>query len=297
MNPDTKLGMIGIGLMGHGIAKNLLQKGFTLTFLDHPGNQSVEDLLQLGAKQADSCEQVAARSDVVLICVTGSPQAQSVLLGDKGIVQGLRPKSVVIDCSTIEPHVTPQLAQAVQACDCEYLDAPLTRTPKEAEAGRANTMVGGNPETFARLRPIFDAYCENVYHAGAVGSGHAMKLLHNFISLGNCLLLAEAVTCAQKCGIAREKLLEILTSGGGDSTALKRLTPYLLEGDSNSFRFSLGNSKKDLGYYKNFAEHLGTASHMASAAAAMLEAAVRPDDAARPLPELIDLLLVTPGRS
>lgn len=285
-----RIGLIGVGLMGHGIARNLLKSGFPVTYLDHPGNQPVSDLLDMGAKPLQTCANVATHSDVVIICVTGSEQVEEVLTASQGVLDGLRPGSIVIDCSTIEPHVTTRLAQAVVEKGGQFLDAPMTRTPMEAEAGRLNVMVGGDAQTLAHVRPVLSAFCENIYHAGAIGTGHTLKLLHNFISLTNCILLAEAVVCARRCGIDLDVLIEVLSSGGGGSTALERLTPYLKHGDAAKFRFSLGNTRKDLAYYQSFAEHIDAPRELARAAARTMNDLVEAGNSIRPLPELIDIL-------
>jgi len=284
------IGMIGIGLMGHGIAKNLLQKGYPVMLLEHPGNQPVQDLLAMGARTTALCKELANTNTVIIICVTGSQQVEEVVTGKAGILSGLQKGATVIDCSTIEPHVTPRMAQAVSGHGGTYLDAPLTRTPKEAEAGRLNVMVGGDADQVDLIRPILAAFCENIYHAGPVASGHTLKLLHNFISLTNCLLLAEAVVCAQRSNISLEVLTEVLASGGGGSTALQRLIPYLQQSDSSSFRFSLANSLKDLSYYQAFAQHIDTPRELADAAAATLADNVDDSNGMQPLPTLIDIL-------
>lgn len=276
--------------MGHGIARNLLLKGFPLTFLDHPGNQPVDDLLDMGAVSSDSCADVAGVSDVIITCVTGSQQVEDVLTSSKGVLAGLRSGTIVIDCSTIEPHLTPRLAQAVAEFGGVFMDAPLTRTPMEAEAGRLNTMVGGDAKTLSRVEPVLKAFCENIYHAGEIGAGHALKLLHNFISLSNCILLAEAVICARRSGIDLAVLIEVLNSGGGGSTALNRLVPYLMDHDPGNFRFSLANTRKDLTYYQAFAEHIDAPRELARAVTATMDEIINAENAARPLPEVIDIL-------
>lgn len=290
MSDFVRVGFIGIGLMGHGMAKNLLQKGYALTFLDHPGNQPVDDLRELGAASDDSAEAVTADSDVIFICVTGSPQVLDIVFNDKGVLAGLAPGKTVVDCSTVEPATSRQVATAVTARGAHFLDAPLTRTPKEAEAGRLNVMVGGDDETLDVVRPLLDAFAENVYHAGPVGAGHTLKLLHNYISLGNCVLLAEAMVCARAGGVDTGTLIDVLASGGGGSTALQRLTPYLMESDVGGFRFSLSNCRKDLTYYTSMADDFqvpAIAAHAIQQVFVLANALAAGD---KPVPYLVDLL-------
>ncbi len=178
---------------------------------------------------------------------------------------------------------------AVFGKDAGFLDAPLTRTPKEAEEGRLNVMVGGDEQTLNELRPLLDAFAENIYHAGPVGAGHTLKLLHNFVSLGNCVLLAEAVVCARRGGVNIDTFIDVLASGGGDSIALKRLTPYILGGDEGGFRFSLSNCHKDLSYYTSMAYQQHVPATVAKAIQRVFEFA-ESKGGDRPVPHLIDFL-------
>lgn len=285
-----QVGFIGVGLMGHGIARNLLGKGFALDFLNHPGNRPVDDLLALGARGLDSATALAGRADVVFLCVTGSPQVEAVVLGAEGILPGLGPGKILVDCSTARPESTLRVAAAVAGTGARFLDAPMTRTPKEAEEGRLNLMVGGDAATLAEVRPMLEAFAENIYHAGPVSAGHRLKLLHNFVSLGNSVLLAEAVTCARAGGIDMPTFVDVLASGGGDSVILKRLSPYILDGDDSGFRFSLANSRKDMGYYTAMADELDAPAFAAHAVQQVYALACTMGKGAEPVPELIDVL-------
>lgn len=284
------IGFIGVGIMGHGLAKNIAQAGYPLVFLDHAGNQPVEDLLQLGADSADHIANIASGSDVIIVCVTGSAQVEEVVLGREGLLTGLQSGKTVIDCSTVEPHITQQIAARVQATGAGFLDAPLTRTPKEAELGKANTMVGGDASLLDQVRPILETFAENIYHAGPIGTGATLKLLHNFISLGNCVLLSEAVVTARRSGVDINTFIEVLTTGGGASTALSRLSPYILDGDVGNFRFSIANSAKDTTYYKSLADHLGVPSVAAESIQRIFEQAERKGLGDEPVPALIEAL-------
>ena len=261
-----RIGLVGAGLMGQGIGANLLKHGWPLAVLDHPGNQPLEPLLRAGATTVARVDALAAASDVLLLVVTGSPQVEAVVLGERGVLAGLRPGTVVIDCSTSIPSSTERVAQAVQAAGGAFLDAPMTRTPKEAAEGRLNLLVGGDAALFARWRPMLACFAENIVHTGPVGSGHRMKLLHNFVSMGFAAILAEAAACAEKSGVGKAVFLEVLSKGGGDGVVLNRMRPYIESGDDSGFRFSLPNGLKDLTYYHTMAEQAGAYSVMAQAA-------------------------------
>ncbi|MDJ0958612.1 MAG: NAD(P)-dependent oxidoreductase, partial [Arenicellales bacterium] len=260
------------------------------TFLEHSGNQPVEDLLALGATSCNTVIDIAKNNDVVILCVTGSEQVEEITLGNQALVDGLGESKVVVDCSTIEPHVTQRVAKEIHRTGAQFVDAPLTRTPKEAELGKVNVMVGGDVSIVEQIRPILETFAENIYYAGPTGTGTTLKLLHNFISLGNCALLAEAVVSAKTSGVDIDTFIEVLTTGGGDSTALKRLIPYILHGDVGNFRFSIANSAKDTTYYKSFADHLGVSSITADAVQSVFDKYRSAGYGDQPVPQLIDLL-------
>lgn len=174
-----KIGMVGIGMMGHGIATNVRKAGYPLGVLEHPGNQPLDSLLAQGAVAYGSARELAADSEVVILCVTGSPQVEAVLCQPDGVLEGLRQGCVIIDCSTAIPSSTLRIAGQVAERGGRFLDAPMTRTPKEAAEGRLNLLVGGDRALFDEMLPLLQSFAENITHTGPVGSGHRMKLLHN----------------------------------------------------------------------------------------------------------------------
>ena len=262
----SPVAMVGIGLMGHGIARNLARHGYPLTVLEHPGNQPLDALKAAGVATAPDAATLTAQAETVILCVTGTPQVEAVLFGEgdtPGVLQSLRPGTVVIDCSTAVPSSTERVAQAVADAGGRFLDAPMTRTPKEAAEGRLNLLVGGDAALFAECRPLLACFAENIVHAGPVGAGHRMKLLHNFVSLGFVALLAEAAACAARGGVAAEVLVQVLAQGGGGGMALERLKPFLLSGDPSGLRFFMANAQKDMGYYTAMAADSGAARTIA----------------------------------
>ena len=283
------IGMIGIGMMGHGIASNIAKHGYPLAVLEHPGNQPLDALKAAGARSFTRAAELAAQSDIVILVLTGSPQVEAVLTGEGGVLQGLRPGSIVIDCSTAIPASTLRMARAVEAAGSRFLDTPMTRTPKEAAEGRLNLLVGGDAALLEECRPLLSCFAENILHAGPVGAGHGMKLLHNFVSLGTVALIAEAAACAGQHGVAPEMFVEILAKGGGGGVALERLRPYLTAKDTSSLRFSIANASKDLGYYNTMAGDAGAHRDIAAAVLQTLQHAqgLAPEGL---IPELPDLL-------
>jgi 3-hydroxyisobutyrate dehydrogenase-like beta-hydroxyacid dehydrogenase len=284
-----KIGMVGIGLMGHGIASNLAKHGHELVLLEHPGNQPLDALKAAGATTVAGAKALAERVDLVILVVTGSPQVEAVLAGPGGVLEGLRPGSTVVDCSTAIPSSTQRMALAVRQAGARFLDAPMTRTPKEAAEGRLNLLVGGEAALLEEFRPVLQCFAENITHVGPVGAGHGMKLLHNYVSLGMVTLLAEAAACAGRSGVAPEAFVEVLAKGGGGGIALERIKPYLLAHDTGGLRFSIANACKDLGYYATMAADANARRDIAGAVLGTLKEALgRAPEAL--VPELASLL-------
>lgn len=284
------IGLVGVGLMGHGIASNIVKHGHPLSVLEHPGNQPLDALKAAGVKTFATASELAAAVDVVILCVTGTPQVEAVLLGDTGVLKGMRPDTVVIDCSTALPDSTERLAKIVAEAGGRFMDAAMTRTPKEAAEGRLNLLVGGDAELFRDCRPLLACFAENITHAGPVGAGHRMKLLHNYVSLGSVALIAEAAACAERAGVDPEVFIDVLVKGGGGGTALERLRPFLLNKDPSGLRFAMSNAQKDLGYYTAMAEASHSARSIAEGVRQTLEGAVQGSDPQALMPELVAVL-------
>jgi 3-hydroxyisobutyrate dehydrogenase-like beta-hydroxyacid dehydrogenase len=284
------VGMVGIGLMGHGIAKNILKHGHPLCVLEHAGNQPLDELKAAGATTRTSAADLASHSQIIILCVTGTPQVESVLLGEGGVLAGLKPGTVIIDCSTAVPSSTERVAQAVLEAGGRFLDAPMTRTPKEAAEGRLNLLVGGDEALFDECRPLLACFAENITLAGPVGAGHRMKLLHNYVSLGFVALLSEAAACAKRSGIATDVFVDVLAKGGGGSAALERLRPYLASGDPSALRFAMSNAQKDLGYYNAMADDTGAVNVIADAVLRTFDAGVEEGGSQALVLELVSLL-------
>lgn len=290
MTNKARIGMVGIGLMGHGIASNIVKHGYSLKVLDHQGNQPLETLIAAGVGVSKSASEIAADVDIVLLCVTGSPQVEAVLLGENGVLQGVKAGTVVIDCSTAIPSSTERLARLVNERGVRFMDAAMTRTPKEAAEGRLNLLVGADDALFAECRPLLQCFAENITHAGPVGAGHRMKLLHNFVSLGSVALIAEAAACAARAGIAADVFVDVLGKGGGGGTALNRLSPFILHEDPSGLQFSLSNALKDLGYYTAMAEDSQSASLIAQGVKQTMENGLSEGNEQTLLPELTTIL-------
>ncbi len=265
-NDKPRVGFIGLGLMGHGMAKNIVAKGFPLTVRVHRNRKPAEDILAAGAKEAKTSADLARASDVVILCVTGSPQIEEIVYGENGIMSVAREGLIVIDTSTAEPASTEKIRGDFAAKGTKYIDAPLARTPKEAEEGKLNTMVGADDATFAQIKPVLSAYCENVFHVGPPGHGHMMKLINNFMAQAIATATAEACAACAKSGVSIKKLHELVSAGAVNSGIFQLLVGKMLEGGNlGGLKFTLVNAMKDMRYYMHFTESLPTPAIVGSA--------------------------------
>ncbi len=258
------IGFIGAsGLMGHGMAGNLLKKGFALSVTVHSRREPLADLFAAGAQEV-ACAADLAVCDAIILCVTGSPQVEAALLGPQGILSRARPGLLVIDTSTSEPESTQRLSALCAEKGVTLVDAPLARTPVEAELGKLNTMVGATPEVFARVQPILQAYCENIFHVGGPGAAHIIKLLNNFVGQAITTAAAEAFAVGAKAGIDVQKFVDVVSAGAVNSGLFQGMAKTL-QGDFTGLKFELDNARKDLRYYTHLAEMVNVPSLMGEA--------------------------------
>lgn len=259
------LGFIGAsGLMGHGMARHLLAKGHALHLTVHRNRERVADLLAAGAIQSPSPAALGSACEVVFLCVTGSPQVEAVVAGPDGLLEGATPGLVIVDCSTSEPDSTARLRALAADRGVTLVDAPLARTPVEAEAGRLNVMVGAEPEVFARLEPLVRCFAENVFHVGGPGAGHTVKLLNNFIAQAICTATAEAFAVGRRAGIDLQQLVSLISAGAVNSGLFQAMAKTL-HGDMAGLKFELDNARKDIRYYTHLAEGLAVPTVMGEA--------------------------------
>src|SRR5690606_24740336 len=170
--------------------------------------------------------------------------------------EAMRPGQVLIDSTTAEPASTKRIAALLADRSIDFLDAPLTRTAIEAEAGRLNVLVGGEAGVLERVRPLLSTFAENIFHIGPVGTAHKLKLINNFLSIGNSIVAAQAIAAALALDVDVAKLKEVVSLGGANSAAFQMLAPWTLE-QRMAFAFSLANASKDLGYFTAAAKAAG----------------------------------------
>lgn len=285
------IGLIGAGLMGHGIGKNLLEKGFALNVMAHRNREPVDDLIQRGAKEFKTPADIAAASDMVILCVTGTPQVEATVYGDAGLLAGARQGLIIADCSTAVPDSTIALAAACKAKGVTFVDTPMTRTPKEAEAGKLGLMVGGDVEIIDSIRPVLNTFSDLIVRCGAVGSAHQVKLINNFLSLAHAAVAAEAITVATKAGINMEAFRDVIMGGGANSVMFGRLINVPLHNDDSHAKFAIRNARKDLRYYTNMTENMPVASPIAETIHQTYVLADTQGYGDRYVPRLIDMMV------
>ena len=242
------IGFIGVGMMGHGMAKNLLKKGHALSFLVHRNRSNISDLLDLGAKEVSAPRELMSSCDTAILCVTGTPQVEANVYG--GLLEGARKGHIVIDCSTSQPESTDRIRADFAKKGVRFVDAPLARTPQHAEEGKLNCMVGADAQTFAEVKPLLEKFCENIVHAGAPGAGHKIKLVYNFVAMSHAAVCCEALAACARVGLSQETFFKLVSAGGANSAMFQMLVPKALQGDLTGLMFTLGNAKKDIGYYQ-----------------------------------------------
>ncbi len=290
MAEKLRVGLIGVGLMGHGIGKNIVTKGYPLTVMAHRNRAPVDDLLKHGAKEAATPAAVAGASDLVILCVTASPQVEEVVYGKDGLIGATRKDLMVADCSTAEPQSTLRIAADFSAKGAHFVDTPMTRTPREAEEGRLGLMVGGNRAIIEKITPVLQCFAEIIVYSGEVSSAHKLKLINNFLSLGNAALVAEAITVAARAGVDMTALRDTVVAGGANSVMFERLIKVPLANDDSAAKFSIRNGRKDLRYYTNLTEQLPVTSFLAEAVHQTYVLAETQGYGERFIPRLIDML-------
>lgn len=267
-----RIGVVGAGLMGHGIARSLLAAGHPVAVIAHRNRAPIDDLVARGATEAATLADLAAASDVVHVCAPGSPEVEAVVAG---ILPGLAPGSVVVDCSTSNPVSTVALAARLAEAGHHWADAPMGGTPAQAEEGMLSAMVGAEPAVFARIEPILRVWAgAGVVRMGGPGDGHRMKLVNNFIAMGYGAIYAEALALSTKVGLSREQVDSVIRGSRMDCGFYRTFMGYALEGDRDSHKFTLRNARKDMDYVAATAIAAGVANPMGAAVRNALAQAV-----------------------
>jgi 3-hydroxyisobutyrate dehydrogenase-like beta-hydroxyacid dehydrogenase len=251
----SKIGFIGSGFMGHGMASRLMHAGHALTVIAHKNRAPIDDLVANGAREAMSLADLACGQDAIFLCVNGTPQVESTLAT---IGPALVPGQIVVDTGTSIPDSTVRLAAELATRGIGWAEAPVGGGPHNAARGELVSMVGATDADFERVKPWLEATSKAVHHMGPPGAGHRAKLLNNLVSVGQAALVLQAYAMARKDGLEWDKLFAIMMAGIARSGSLERIMVPALEGDFDGYVFSAANAAKDLGYAADFAASQGS---------------------------------------
>jgi 3-hydroxyisobutyrate dehydrogenase len=249
------IGFIGLGIMGQGMARNLLKAGFPLRVWNRTASR-MQPLVDEGAKAGASPADVAAHSDIIVTCVSDTPDVEAVILGEEGVIFGAKPGSLVVDCSTISPQVTKQIAATLGEKDIHMLDAPISGGSEGAARGTLSIMVGGEADQFERAMPVFQAMGKTITHIGPSGSGQTVKLVNQVLVVGNCLAMCEALLLAQAGGVDLQKTYDAISQGAAGSWMFTNRGPQIMRRDWRP-GFTIALQQKDLRLVLEAADELG----------------------------------------
>ncbi len=252
---SERIGFIGLGIMGSGMARNLLKAGFPVRVWNRTASR-MDPLVAEGAEAGSSPADVAAHTDIIITCVSDTPDVEEVILGEQGVIHGARPGALVIDMSTISPQATIEIAQKLQEKGIHMLDAPISGGSEGAQRGTLSIMVGGDPEQVERAMPVFQAMGKAITHVGGHGAGQTVKLVNQILVVGNCLAMCEALVFAQAGGVDLEKALEAVTQGAAGSWMLSNRGPQIIRRDWRP-GFTIDLQQKDVRLILREADQLG----------------------------------------
>ncbi|SVA58337.1 uncharacterized protein METZ01_LOCUS111191 [marine metagenome] len=230
MRAIQRIGFIGLGIMGKPMALNLIAAGYTLTVYNRTQRKTIA-LEQAGARLASSPKQVSENSDVVITMVSDSPDVQEIVLGNDGILEGIRHNSIVIDMSTISPSMTKTLSQRLSEKGASMLDAPVSGSSWAAEDGTLSIMVGGDKEIFQKCLPIFETLGKTIVHIGPTGMGQVCKLVNQVIVAGTLASVCEGLLLGSKSGVDLENVFQAITGGAANSWQLENLGSRIIKRD------------------------------------------------------------------
>ncbi len=280
------IGFIGLGLMGGNMVENLQNKGYELIVMDL-NKDAVAACVARGAKTTESAKELAAASDIVMLCLTTSEIVEKVVYGDEGILAGIKEGSVLVDFGTSIPSSTKKIGADLANKGVGMIDAPLGRTPAHAKDGLLNIMASGSLETFNKVKPVLEEQGENVFHLGELGAGHTTKLINNFMGMTTVCAMSQAFAVAERAGVDRQQLFDIMSTGPSNSPFMLFCKNYAVDNVSD-LGFSIANANKDLGYFLQMVADLGTESKIAEGSSANLQAAFDAGMGQGNVPEIFD---------
>ncbi|MBU3004426.1 NAD(P)-dependent oxidoreductase [Paraglaciecola arctica] len=283
------IGFIGLGLMGSNMVENLQKKGFEPIVMDL-NKDAVAAVVARGATEAASPAELAAACDIVMLCLTTSNVVEKLVYAEDGILAGIKKDAVLIDFGTSIPASTRKIGADLAKKGAGMVDAALGRTPAHAKDGLLNIMASGDQATFDSVKAILEMQGENVFYLGALGAGHTTKLINNFIGMTTVTAMSQAFAVAERAGVDRQQLFDIMSTGPSNSPFMHFCKNYAVDGVSD-LGFSINNANKDLGYFLEMVNDLGTTAKIAEGTSAHLQAAVDAGMGNGNVPEIYDYFL------
>ncbi|HEY5121288.1 MAG TPA: NAD(P)-dependent oxidoreductase [Acidimicrobiales bacterium] len=262
-----RVGFVGLGTMGVLMAANLARAGFALTVWNRTSGRA-DELRDLGALEVASPADLARQCDVVVMCLTDAPQVEAVLFGPDGLVEGLAPGSLVVDCSTISPTRSVEFAARLASRDVSMIDAPVSGGTEGAKLGTLTIMVGGESEDVRRATPVLGAMGKSVTHLGTIGSGQWAKAINQVILAGTYLAVAEGITLGLRAGLDVEKVVEVLNGGAASSWVLANRSGRMID-DTYPLGFKISLHRKDLAIALDLAREVGAVLPVTAMAATL----------------------------
>ncbi len=278
------IGLIGAGMMGHGMAVNLLRHGHALSVIAHRNREPVDDLVKRGAREVKDLRGIA-EADVILLCITTAKVVEDTV---KALRPHLRQGQIILDSGTSPPALTQRFAHDLAPSGIAYCDIPLTGGPEQARQGALGVLCGADEATFQRIHPLLACFATTIRRFGPPGSGHTAKLISNYLVTGMVALVAEAFGTARTAQIDWKDLYEVMLNGSGNSGVLRKMVEPALKGDFDGYRFALANAAKDISYYAELAERLGCSSRLTESVAEVFAAAVETGHGGRNVSHLLD---------
>ena len=259
---NEQVGFVGLGGMGSGVVKNLVARsGCPVTVFDLDEGK-MEAAVNNGAERGKSIQDIAANCTIFAICVTTAEVVQELSLGPNGVLSVMQKGSVFLDHTTVSPEHVDVMSAACAEHGVLDADAPMTRTPIHAQRGEVNVLFGGEESLLERLRPVFDAYAENIFHVGPIGHATRLKLIHNYIAFANVASWCVGFALAAHEGLDMSKVIGIISAAGGKSGMMDLYGEATLKRDFTP-HMSLSNAQKDVRYYAEWIEQAGLPGFMA----------------------------------
>lgn len=266
------IGFIGPGMMGKGMAKNLIRAGFPLVVYLHRSRKPVEELVNMGAEDTNDLIMLARKSQVIITVVPGSAEVEEVVLGENGLIHSMRPGTILIDSSTSYPVSTRKIGAEMDQRGIHMLDAPLIGRPKDAEEGKLNMIVGGNKTIYEQCHDLFEILGENIFYVGPLGSGHTIKLINNFLWASNLAAISQILTLAAKQGIDIRSLWNVVSVSSGNSFIFQAKGRQIIN-RTFELTFKLATARKDLFYIEKLSRDAEVPLPMADITLQMLDMA------------------------